>query len=94
MTAIEPASARPGVPALMILLIALNIVAGVDRMIFAVLAPAIQPALRLSNPQWGIVQGPAFALPHAAALPIAGWFVDDGGRGACWSARSRCGRRG
>ncbi len=81
MTAIEPASGRPGVPALMILLMALNIAAGVDRMIFAVLAPVMQPALRLSNPQLGIVQGPAFAFPYAAALPLAGWSVDR------WGAR-------
>ena len=60
----------------MILLMALNIAAGVDRMIFAVLAPVIQPALHLSNPQLGMVQGPAFALPYAAALPLAGWSVD------------------
>ncbi|WP_375381772.1 MFS transporter [uncultured Sphingomonas sp.] len=81
MAAIEPANARPGVPALMILLMALNIAASVDRMIFAVLAPVMQPALHLSNPQLGMIQGPAFALPYAAALPVAGWCVDR------WSAR-------
>ncbi|MGI4731910.1 MAG: MFS transporter [Janthinobacterium lividum] len=60
----------------MALLLVLYLAACVDRMIFAVLAPAIQPALGLTNAQLGFVQGPAYALPYAAALPFAGWLGD------------------
>lgn len=67
---------QPRALALMALLVTLNLAASVDRTIFAALAPTIQASLHLSNPQLGLIQGPAFALPYAAALPFAGLLAD------------------
>lgn len=65
----------------MLLLTTLSLAATVDRTIVAALAPTIASALRLTDRQMGVVLGPAFAFPYAAASPLAGWSVDR------WGAR-------
>jgi MFS family permease len=70
-----------------VLLSLLNAVALTDRMIFGALAPVLQPALQLSDVQLGLVQGPAFGVAYAVAMPFAGRLVDavGGRRMLIWS---------
>ena len=72
---------------LVLLLSLLNAVAVTDRMIFGALAPVLQQALRLSDVQLGLVQGPAFGVAYAVAMPFAGRMVDavGGRRTLIWS---------
>ena len=57
-------------------LMPLNLFAVTDRMVFGALAPALQASLRLDDVGLAMVQGPAFGVPYALALPFAGWLVD------------------
>lgn len=61
------------------LLAAIQLVAFSDRFLLTLVATPAKQAFGLSDTQLGLLQGSAFALPYALALPLLG-TVADGGR--------------
>ena len=47
-----------------------------NRFLTSLLAPYLIAALRLTNLQFGLVQGPIFVLPYAVATPLFGALAD------------------
>ncbi|CAO4181686.1 MFS transporter [Methylorubrum populi] len=64
---------------LVALLASIQLSAFCDRFLLTLVATPAKQALALSDTQLGLVQGSAFALPYALALPVFG-MVADGGR--------------
>lgn len=69
--------ARAGWP-LVLLLAAINLSAFSDRFLIAVVATPVKQALALSDAQVGLLQGTAFAVLHALAMPGLGVLADRG----------------
>lgn len=47
-----------------------------DRITLSAAAPRVMAEFHLSNTDYGLLIGPAFALPYAIAAPLLGWFLD------------------
>ncbi|KQQ30802.1 MFS transporter [Methylobacterium sp. Leaf123] len=75
-----PASARVGLAGwpLVALLAAIQFAAFSDRFLLTLVATPLKRALDLSDTQLGLLQGSAFALPYALALPLLGIVADRG----------------
>lgn len=71
------ARSRAGWP-LVLLLAAINLSAFVDRFLIAVVATPMKQALDLSDARIGLLQGTAFAILHALAMPGLGTLADRG----------------
>lgn len=72
-----PRHARTGWP-LVLLLAVVNLSAFSDRFLLAVVATPVKQALALSDAQIGLLQGTAFAVLHALAMPGLGILADRG----------------
>ncbi|WP_407942949.1 MFS transporter [Methylorubrum podarium] len=64
--------------ALVALLASIQFMAFSDRFLLTLLATPLKQALGLSDTQLGLLQGSAFALPYAFALPLLGVVADSG----------------
>ncbi|MBD8908852.1 MFS transporter [Methylorubrum zatmanii] len=75
-----PPGAQPGPSAwpLVALLAAIQLSAFSDRFLLTLVATPAKQALALSDTQLGLLQGSAFALPYALALPLFGMVADSG----------------
>ncbi|MGU3540553.1 MFS transporter [Methylobacterium sp. A54F] len=67
---------------LALLLAGTHVLAYSDRVLIALVAQPLKQALALSDAELGFLQGSAFAVPHALALPLAGALADRGYRRA------------
>jgi len=47
-----------------------------DRITLSAAAPRVMAEFHLTNTDYGLLIGPAFALPYAIAAPFVGWFLD------------------
>ena len=74
------ASAPPGLAGwpLVALLATIQFAAFSDRFLLTLVATPLKQALALSDTQLGLLQGSAFALPYALALPLLGTVADRG----------------
>jgi MFS family permease len=62
------------------LLAATQLLAFSDRFLLTLVATPLKQAFALSDAELGLLQGSAFALPYALALPIVGVLSDRGGQ--------------
>ncbi|BAU89234.1 major facilitator transporter [Methylorubrum populi] len=63
---------------LVALLATIQLAAFSDRFLLTLVATPLKQALALSDTQLGLLQGSAFALPYALALPLLGIVADSG----------------
>jgi MFS family permease len=68
-----------------ILLTVSNLINYVDRLLVGVLGPDIKRDLALSDTQFGLLTGPAFALSYSAASILCGFLADSASRRAFMS---------
>lgn len=80
----EPSAGTASAPSglagwpLVALLATIQFAAFSDRFLLTLVATPLKQALALSDTQLGLIQGSAFALPYALALPLLGSVADRG----------------